>query len=145
MRFSWGLRWLVLLTVLAVIGGAATLGIGHFRHATDRARKSEFRLTDVQSAAYAANAAEWRMIARRRTDPVDSGTFAHSVAAIRNTVQQSARLVNQLGPFGVEARIRQVNGYFRVYVGPYGARDDARRMADRLRAELALPSTIAAH
>jgi diguanylate cyclase (GGDEF)-like protein len=80
----------VLLTVLAVIGGAATLGIGHFRHATDRARKSEFRLTDVQAVAYAANAAEWRMIARRRTDAVDSGTFARSVAAIRTTLEQIA-------------------------------------------------------
>jgi len=89
-RISWGLRWLVLLTVLAVIGSAATLGIGHFRHATDRARVTEFRLTDVQSAAHAANAAEWRMIARRRSDPVDRQTFARSVAAIRATLAQIA-------------------------------------------------------
>jgi hypothetical protein len=37
-NLGWGLRWLVLSTVLAAIGGAATAGIGHFRHGTDRAR-----------------------------------------------------------------------------------------------------------
>ena len=86
MRLFWGLRWLVLLTVLAVIGGAATLGIGHFRHGTDQARETEFRLADAQSVAYAANAAEWRMIARRRGDPADAASFAREVALIRSVL-----------------------------------------------------------
>ena len=90
MRFSWGLRWLVLLAVLAAIGGAAALGIGHFRYGTDRARATEFRLTDVQSTAYAANAAEWRMIARRRGDLIDTGAFARDVVAIRTKLEETA-------------------------------------------------------
>jgi diguanylate cyclase (GGDEF)-like protein len=75
---------LALLTVLAVIGGAATFGIGHFRYGTDRARETEFRLADAHSAAYAANAAEWRMIARRRGDPANAATFARDVAQLRS-------------------------------------------------------------
>jgi diguanylate cyclase (GGDEF)-like protein len=80
---SWGLRWLVLLAVLAAIGDAAAAGIGHFRSATDRARTTEFALADAKAAAYAANAAEWRMIARRRVDPAAAASFAGDVAAIR--------------------------------------------------------------
>ena len=90
MRLSWGLRWLLLLTVLAAIGAAATLGIGHYRYGTDRARKTEFRLTDVQATAYAANAAEWRMIARRRGDVVDTHAFAESMVAVRAKLEELA-------------------------------------------------------
>jgi len=56
-----------------------------------------------------------------------------------------AHLANQIAPVGVEAKVRQVNGLFRVYVGPYPAREDAKRMADRLRDALGLPLTIAVH
>jgi cell division septation protein DedD len=38
-----------------------------------------------------------------------------------------------------------VNGLFRVFVGPYPTHDDAKRIADRLRDALGLPSTIAIH
>ena len=48
-------------------------------------------------------------------------------------------------PIGVEANVRQVNGLFRVFAGPYPTRDDAKRTADRLRDALGLPSTIAIH
>jgi diguanylate cyclase (GGDEF)-like protein len=74
----------VLLTVLAVIGGAATLGIGHFRHGTDRARATEFRLADAQSAAYAASIADWRMIAHRRGDAADVAAITRAVATIHS-------------------------------------------------------------
>jgi rare lipoprotein A len=56
-----------------------------------------------------------------------------------------AHLANQLAPVAVEPKIRQVNGLFRVFVGPYPNREDARRTADRLRDALGLPSTIAVH
>jgi rare lipoprotein A len=72
---------------------------------------------------------------------VQLGAFA-SYANAQNFV---ARLANQLAPVGVEARVRQVNGLFRVFVGPYPTREDARRVADRLRDALGLPSTIAVH
>jgi len=56
-----------------------------------------------------------------------------------------AHLANQIAPVGVEAKVRQVGGLFRVFVGPYSTRDEAKRMADRLRDALGLPSTIAVH
>jgi len=56
-----------------------------------------------------------------------------------------ARLANQIAPIGVEAKIRQVNGLFRVFIGPYAMRDEAKRTADRLRDALDLPSTITIH
>jgi rare lipoprotein A len=72
---------------------------------------------------------------------VQLGAFA-SYANAQNFV---GRLANQLAPVGVEAKVRQVNGLFRVFVGPYPTREDAKRMADRLRDALGLPSTIAIH
>jgi len=56
-----------------------------------------------------------------------------------------ARLAPSIAPVGVEPKVRQVNGLFRVFVGPYASRDDAKRIADRLRDALGLPSTIAVH
>jgi diguanylate cyclase (GGDEF)-like protein len=76
--------------VLAAIGGAAAAGIGHFRSGTDRARQTEFVLAEAQSAANAANAAEWKMIARRHADPVEAAAFAHYVAAIQSRLQAVA-------------------------------------------------------
>jgi len=72
---------------------------------------------------------------------VQLGAFANFANA-QNFV---AHLANQLGPIGVEANVRQVNGLFRVFAGPYPTRDDAKRTADRLRDALGLPSTIAVH
>ncbi|MGN6798482.1 MAG: putative bifunctional diguanylate cyclase/phosphodiesterase [Gaiellaceae bacterium] len=102
-RLSWGLRWLVLLTVLAAIAGAATLGIGHFRYGTDRARETEFALADVHSAAFAANATQWSMIARRRGDRVDAAAFARSVAAIRTKLKRI--VASDPAAIPVEARV----------------------------------------
>ena len=72
---------------------------------------------------------------------VQLGAFA-SYANAQNFV---AHLANQIAPVGVEPSVRQVNGLFRVFVGPYATRDDAKRTADRLRDALGLPSTIAVH
>jgi len=75
------------------------------------------------------------------------GGFAVQLGAFAgyaNAANFVAHLANQLAPLGVEPKIRQVNGLFRVFVGPYAARDDARRTADRLREALGLSSTIAA-
>jgi diguanylate cyclase (GGDEF)-like protein len=89
----------VLLTVLAVIGGAATLGIGHFRHATDRARATEFGLTDAQSAAYAANIADWRMIAHRRGDAADVAAITRAAATIHSKLDVTAANDRAAGSF----------------------------------------------
>ena len=72
---------------------------------------------------------------------VQLGAFA-SYANAQNFV---AHVSNQIAPLGVEPGVRQVNGLFRVYLGPYPARDDAKRMADRLRDALGMTSTIAVH
>ncbi len=72
---------------------------------------------------------------------VQLGAFA----SYPNAQSFIARLANQLPAAGVEAQVRQVNGLFRVFVGPYAAREEARRVAARLRAELGLPSTVAVH
>jgi rare lipoprotein A len=72
---------------------------------------------------------------------VQLGAFA-SYANAQNFV---AHVSNQIAPLGVEPGVRQVSGLFRVYIGPYPARDDAKRMADRLRDALGMASTIAVH
>ena len=72
---------------------------------------------------------------------VQLGAFANYANA-RNFL---AHLANQIGSTGVEPKVRQVNGLFRVFVGPYVTRDEARRTADRLSDALGLPSTIAVH
>jgi rare lipoprotein A len=69
---------------------------------------------------------------------VQLGAFASNANA-QNFILHVA---NQLAPVGVEAKVRQVDGLFRVFVGPYATRDDALRTADRLRDALGLPSTI---
>ena len=72
---------------------------------------------------------------------VQLGAFASNANA-QNFV---AHLANQLGPLGVEPRVRQSNALFRVFIGPYTTRDEAKRAAESLREALGLPSTIAAH
>jgi rare lipoprotein A len=72
---------------------------------------------------------------------VQLGAFASSA----NADNFVAHLASSVAPVGVEPKVRQVNGLFRVFVGPYASRDDARRTADRLRDALGLPSTIAIH
>ena len=76
------------------------------------------------------------------------GGFAVQLGAFANFANAQnfvGRIANQLAPVGVEAKVRQVNGLFRVFVGPYTTREDAKRTADRLRDALGLPSTIAVH
>jgi len=78
----------------------------------------------------------------------NDGGFVVQLGAFANYANAEnflAHVANQLAPAGVEPKIRQVGGLFRVFVGPYAARDDARRTADRLRDALGLPSTIAVH
>ena len=72
---------------------------------------------------------------------VQLGAFASSANAENFVVH----LASQVGPIGVEPKVRQVGGLFRVFVGPYATRDDAKRTADRLRDALGLPTTITVH
>jgi rare lipoprotein A len=72
---------------------------------------------------------------------VQLGAFASNA----NAENFIARLSSSVAPIGVEPKVRQVSGLFRVFVGPYPTRDEAKRTADRLRDALGLPSTIAVH
>jgi rare lipoprotein A len=72
---------------------------------------------------------------------VQLGAFAVSA----NADNFLARLAGPIAQIGVEGRVRQVNGLFRVFVGPYASRDEAKRTAERLRVALGLESTIVVH
>ena len=45
----------------------------------------------------------------------------------------------------VEPRVREQNGLYRVYVGPYTDRDEARRVADRITTAFGMATAIAPH
>ena len=71
---------------------------------------------------------------------VQLGAFANNA----NAQSFIANMANQTAGLGVEARVRQADGWFRVFVGPYATRDDAMRSADRLRAALGLDGMVRA-
>ena len=56
-----------------------------------------------------------------------------------------AHVQGQLATADVAPRVRQAGGLFRVYVGPYKSRDDARRTADRLASAFGLATSVAPH
>jgi rare lipoprotein A len=84
------------------------------------------------------------------TLPVQSAPAGYAVqlgafSTYPNAQNFLERLQNQLASVQVEAKIRQSNGFFRVYVGPYAQRDEARRVAQQLETALGLSTTLAAH
>lgn len=73
------------------------------------------------------------------------GGYVVQLGAFANNVNAQAfveHVANQIAPLGVEANVREQGGLYRVGVGPYPTRDEAKRTADRLRAALGLDSTI---
>jgi rare lipoprotein A len=72
---------------------------------------------------------------------VQLGAFA-SYANAQNFVEH---VQGQLASADVEAKVRQVNGLFRVYVGPYADRGEARAVAQRLEAAFGFATTLAPH
>ena len=56
-----------------------------------------------------------------------------------------AHVQGQLASAAVEPRIRQAGGLYRVYVGPYPTRDDARKTADRLENAFGMATAVAPH
>jgi len=56
-----------------------------------------------------------------------------------------AHVQGQLATADVEPKVRQVTGLWRVYVGPYPDRDEARRAGDRLASAFGLATSIAPH
>lgn len=72
--------------------------------------------------------------------------FAVQLGAFANYSNARAFLAhvqNQLAQAEVEAKIRQARGLYRVYVGPYPARDDALRMGERISQVFGLATSVA--
>ena len=79
---------------------------------------------------------------------VAPGGFAVQLGAFANYANAQnflAHVQNQLASVPVEAKVRQVGGLFRVYVGPYPDRDEARRIAERLKGAFGFAATVAPH
>ena len=72
---------------------------------------------------------------------VQLGAFAN----FANAQSFLAHVQNQLAAAQVEAKIRQAGGLFRVYVGPYPEREEARRTGERLRQEFGFTTSVAQH
>ncbi|TMH66609.1 MAG: septal ring lytic transglycosylase RlpA family protein [Betaproteobacteria bacterium] len=79
---------------------------------------------------------------------VAPGGFAVQLGAFANYANAQnflAHVQNQLASVPVEAKVRQVGGLFRVYVGPYPDREEARRIADRLKNAFGFAAMVAPH
>jgi len=77
-----------------------------------------------------------------------TGGFAVQLGAFQNFNNAQTFLAHvqaQLVSAQVEPRVREVNGLYRVYVGPYPDRDEARRVADRLTSAFGFATAIAPH
>jgi len=72
---------------------------------------------------------------------VQLGAFASNA----NAENFLAHVATPIAQIGVQPRVRQVGGLFRVFIGPYASRDEAKRIADRLRDAIGLDSLIAVH
>jgi rare lipoprotein A len=92
------------------------------------------------AAAEAAATAPLPVAAETGGYVVQLGAFANNANA-QNFV---ASVANQTAGLGVEAKVRQADGWFRVFVGPYPTRDDATRSAERLRTALGLDGMVRA-
>jgi rare lipoprotein A len=72
---------------------------------------------------------------------VQLGAFA-SYANAQNFL---AHVQNQLANASVEAKVRQGGGLYRVYVGPYADRDEARRVGERITQAFGFATTVGPH
>ena len=73
---------------------------------------------------------------------VQLGAFASEPNARSFLVHMQERLA---AAADIAPRVREAGGLYRVYVGPYPTRDDARRTADRLASAFGLATAIAPH
>lgn len=77
-----------------------------------------------------------------------SGGFAVQLGAFQNFNNAQTFLAHvqaQLASAQVEPKVREQNGLYRVFVGPYPDRDQARRVADRLASAFGVATAIAPH
>jgi rare lipoprotein A len=77
-----------------------------------------------------------------------AGGYSVQLGAFQNYTNAQAflaRVQAELASANVDPRVRQANGLYRVYVGPYSDRDEARRVADRLGSAFGLATAVAPH
>jgi cell division septation protein DedD len=73
------------------------------------------------------------------------GGFVVQLGAFANYANAQAFLAhvqNQTASAGVEPRVRQSGGLWRVVVGPYAARDEAAQVAVRIAGAFGLAATV---
>jgi rare lipoprotein A len=74
--------------------------------------------------------------------------FSVQLGAFQNNVNAQnflAHVQTQLTDANVEPKVREANGLYRVYVGPYTDRDEARRVADRISSAFGFATSVAPH
>jgi len=77
-----------------------------------------------------------------------SGGFSVQLGAFQNNVNAQnflAHVQGQLATAQVEPKVREAGGLYRVYVGPYPDRDEAKRVADRLTSAFGFATAVAPH
>jgi rare lipoprotein A len=77
----------------------------------------------------------------------ETGGYVVQLGAFANNANAQAfvgRLTNQIAGLSVEAKVHEADGLFRVVVGPYPTRDEARRTGERLRVALGLDNLVRA-
>jgi rare lipoprotein A len=80
--------------------------------------------------------------------PAAGGGFVVQLGAFANFANAQsflAHVQNQTRTAQVEARVRQAGGMYRVYIGPYADRDEARRAADRIQSAFGFQGMVVAH
>jgi rare lipoprotein A len=76
------------------------------------------------------------------------GGYSVQLGAFSNYANAQAflsRAQNQLATAQVEAKIRQAGGLYRVYVGPYPARDEAERIGQRITQAFGFQTMVGPH
>ena len=105
-------------------------------------------LPPVAAAAPAASAAAAQPASPAPISRDVGGGFVVQLGAFQNYNNAQTFLAHVQGLLAsaqVEPRVRDVNGLYRVYVGPYADRDEAKRVADRLSGAFGFATAIAPH
>ena len=77
-----------------------------------------------------------------------AGGYSVQLGAFQNFTNAQnfmAHVQGQLAAAQVEPKVRETGGLYRVYVGPYPDRDEARRTADRISGEFGMATAVAPH
>ena len=74
--------------------------------------------------------------------------YAVQLGAFQNYANAQSFLAHVQGPLAaaqVEPKVREARGLYRVYVGPYPDRNEAKRVADRITGAFGMAATVAPH